>query len=264
VEEFYHPEKYKIKFCATYPHLVDRCEYGELCAFAHAEEELNIEFLDKYEWNVDFYMFHFKTVWCPYNEGKHARDECVFAHNWQDFRRKPHIYSYKVDQCPRWHAQTFIGNFYEGCSQEYRCPFSHGWKEQEYHPENYKMNPCNKASHCPKTHCAYYHSEHDRRYPIDDHFKICPKNRGVSFPNHFYLRLFLDHMVQQNLDISQIYGCGPQSVPIISPTVVPKIPKKKGAQQAFNPFTNKKYERKRSTKSGSSVGTPTKSREKQR
>lgn len=29
VEEFYHPEKYKVKFCSTYPNDVDSCEYGQ-------------------------------------------------------------------------------------------------------------------------------------------------------------------------------------------------------------------------------------------
>ena len=89
VEEFYHPEKYKVKFCQAFPHKIDNCEYGDMCAFAHKEEELTVDLLNKMELNTDFYMFHFKTVWCPYAESNHARDACVFAHNWQDFRRKP-------------------------------------------------------------------------------------------------------------------------------------------------------------------------------
>lgn len=31
---------------------------------------------------MDFYMFHFKTVWCPYREDDHDRKVCVYAHNW--------------------------------------------------------------------------------------------------------------------------------------------------------------------------------------
>ena len=92
VEDFYHPEKYKSKFCQTYPGRVDSCDYGDLCAFAHHESELSVDVLDKMEYDADFYMFHFKTVWCPFSDKDHQRDACVYAHNWQDFRRKPHLF----------------------------------------------------------------------------------------------------------------------------------------------------------------------------
>lgn len=99
VEDFYHPEKYKTKFCQTFPNRVNNCDYGDLCAFAHTESELSVDILEMMEHDADFYMFHFKTVWCPFSEKEHQRDVCVYAHNWQDFRRKPHIYLYNKDQC---------------------------------------------------------------------------------------------------------------------------------------------------------------------
>ena len=83
VEDFYHPEKYKTKFCSTYPNKLDECDYGGICAFAHSEQELSVTQLDKMTKDEDFYMFHFKTVWCPLSEEKdHQRDICVYAHNW--------------------------------------------------------------------------------------------------------------------------------------------------------------------------------------
>lgn len=98
VEEFYHPEKYKVKFCSTYPDNIASCDYGEFCSFAHNKDEIMIDLLDEMKTDDDFYMFHFKTVWCPYTEKKHARDECVYAHNWQDFRRKPQQFPYSSEQ----------------------------------------------------------------------------------------------------------------------------------------------------------------------
>lgn len=74
MEEFYHPEKYKVKFCQTYPDRVDLCDYGDMCAFAHSEDEVTVDLLDKFEKNADFYMFHFKTIWCPYSDTSHPRD----------------------------------------------------------------------------------------------------------------------------------------------------------------------------------------------
>jgi len=54
----------------------------EFCSFAHSESELSIELIEKFDVDMDFYMFHFKTVWCPYREDDHDRKICVYAHNW--------------------------------------------------------------------------------------------------------------------------------------------------------------------------------------
>jgi len=82
VEDFYHPEKYKTKFCQTYPNRVESCDYGDMCAFAHHESELSVDILEKMNRDADFYMFHFKTVWCPFSDKDHQREICVYAHNW--------------------------------------------------------------------------------------------------------------------------------------------------------------------------------------
>ena len=84
VEEFYHPDKYKAKFCSSYldPIKNAECDYQEFCSFAHNQAELSVELIENYEVDMDFYMFHFKTVWCPYREDDHDRKVCVYAHNW--------------------------------------------------------------------------------------------------------------------------------------------------------------------------------------
>lgn len=68
VEVFYHPDKYKAKFCSSFTNKTGICEYGDFCAFAHSEEEISVNLIHKMERDDDFYIFHFKTVWCPYNE----------------------------------------------------------------------------------------------------------------------------------------------------------------------------------------------------
>lgn len=90
VEEFYHPDKYKAKFCASFnpsnPNPIrPTCEYGEYCSFAHSESELTVDLLHNFTKDADFYMFHFKTVWCPFNDSngvKHDKEKCVYAHHW--------------------------------------------------------------------------------------------------------------------------------------------------------------------------------------
>ena len=60
VEEFYHPEKYKAKFCESYLKPGTKCKFGDYCAFAHSEHEISIDLIERYEKDADFYMFHFE------------------------------------------------------------------------------------------------------------------------------------------------------------------------------------------------------------
>ena len=93
VERLYHIEKYKTRYCTKYPKNIDKCEYREFCSFAHTFRDIKtrvIHFLTK---DDDFYMFYFKTEWCPFNN-EHNEASCEYAHNWQDFRRKPHLFDY--------------------------------------------------------------------------------------------------------------------------------------------------------------------------
>lgn len=55
-----------------------------------------IELIHNLEYDNDFYIFYYKTVWCPFNYINHDRANCVYAHNWQDYRRKPNIIPYKL------------------------------------------------------------------------------------------------------------------------------------------------------------------------
>ena len=118
-------------------------------------------------------MFYFKTEWCPFNT-EHNKAQCVYAHNWQDFRRKPHLFSYNpFEICEQWQAGNFIGKYEEGCPLQSYCGRYHGWKEQIFHPMIYKTIFCDEAEQkypdqklqqCQKNlQCGYYHSEKDRR-----------------------------------------------------------------------------------------------------
>jgi len=47
---------------------MENCEYGEICAFSHSEDEITIDLLHKIEpKDSDFYIFYFKTAWCPWS-----------------------------------------------------------------------------------------------------------------------------------------------------------------------------------------------------
>lgn len=99
VEEHYHYLKYKKQFCSHYPVSVGECPYGDFCSYAHNEEEILTPLIHNYAENDDFYMFLYKTEFCPFNLTEHDKSKCVYAHNWQDYRRKPDHYSYEPIVC---------------------------------------------------------------------------------------------------------------------------------------------------------------------
>jgi len=66
VEQLYHPDRYKKKFCTLYPHNTHKCDYGNYCSFAHSDKEIEIELLHNYTCDEDFYIYKYKTVYCPY------------------------------------------------------------------------------------------------------------------------------------------------------------------------------------------------------
>ena len=165
VEQLYRADKYKTKFCSQYPYNTDNCEYGEFCSFAHHEEEILIELLHRLEKNDDFFMFKFKTVMCPFSSLPHDKAQCVYSHNWQDFRRKPNLFNYTPVSCSNWKFNNYIVNYSDGCPMSGTCDKCHGWKELDYHPLVYKTKPCANGVNCHRTfECPFYHCDAEKRF----------------------------------------------------------------------------------------------------
>lgn len=102
VERLYHVEKYKTKFCTKYPKYIQQCEYGDYCSFAHSMKDIKTRIIHYMQKDADFYMFYFKTEWCPFNR-EHNKAQCDYAHNWQDFRRKANLFDYNAfELCANW------------------------------------------------------------------------------------------------------------------------------------------------------------------
>lgn len=170
VEMFYHPEKFKSKFCSHYvqdkpiQEINDDCPYGGYCSFAHSHEEIRIKLIHEMPKDENFFMYSFKTVLCPFDKG-HDKSFCVYAHNLQDFRRQPLQYYYNTNNCPRWDNKKTILTYTEGCEKGYGCMNCHGWKELDFHPLFYKTrkckyfnNNCSKGALCP-----FYHVNESKR-----------------------------------------------------------------------------------------------------
>lgn len=165
VEQLYHPEKYKKKFCEHYPYSIQKCEYGDFCSFAHSEGELRTELFFNEKQNDEFNMYKLKTVFCP-RKNEHDRSSCPYAHNVQDYRRNPLMYKYEPEECPNWSKGESVTSYDQpGCTKMLDCDKCHGWKEYEYHPQVYKTRTCSNGAKCQKKDCAYHHSK-DKRSAI--------------------------------------------------------------------------------------------------
>lgn len=39
---------------------------------------------------------------------EHNKSVCDYAHNWQDFRRKPNLFNYSNEMCEKWEKQLLL------------------------------------------------------------------------------------------------------------------------------------------------------------
>jgi hypothetical protein len=164
VEQLYKPDKYKTKFCSNYPSNLEKCEYGAFCSFGHSERDIVITLIHNFLQDEDFFLFHYKTVWCPFNYINHDKGACVYAHNWQDFRRDPRKLNLEPVPCPSWNPTEHISNYDNACPQGFNCIKCHGWKEYDFHPLIYKTKPCPNNKKCNKGKvCSNYHNNDERR-----------------------------------------------------------------------------------------------------
>lgn len=168
VEERYMPMNYKKKFCYYFEiGKLENCEYGDYCSYAHSEDEIQIEMLHKIPEDENFFIYKFKTVMCPFFNLKHDKGNCVYAHNFQDYRRSPSQFYYGLDSCPFWKYDAYIHNYQDGCPYGEKCNKCHGWKESDFHPYYYKTKPCPNGIRCYKNFlCQFFHNEKDRRFFI--------------------------------------------------------------------------------------------------
>jgi len=138
-------------------------------------------------------MFYYKTVWCPFNLTTHNKTHCVYAHHFQDFRRRQDKFKYVAIQCENWNIKDVVSDYLAPCKNGYKCNKCHGWKELEYHPNIYKTTLCiseQRKTNCIKVSCPFYHNNDDKRNlnrEVDNlFFEYHPRNRIVN--NTFKVR----------------------------------------------------------------------------
>jgi hypothetical protein len=161
-----------------------------MCPYAHSREEIlgpvcsaEEEALDGV--TPDFFMWTYKTQWCPIGSF-HDWQECIYAHNYQDFRRDPRL-GYSTMVCPDWEKANRDPKYCSRCPRGFSCGFAHGAKEQLYHPAYFRSVLCNDHFHgkrCPRgRQCAFFHKKKEKRsFPNwPEHGEQLPKQIVDSF-----------------------------------------------------------------------------------
>eukprot|EP00347_Sterkiella_histriomuscorum_P013839 403363168 len=174
--------------------------------YVSAEQKLQPDDLQSLRQTLDpdmFYIYRYKTAYCPQKNVKHDWAQCIYAHKPQDFRRPPDQYSYWPDDC-----KSFLADQEEGCPLGFKCKHSHSTFERLYHPLKYKTNPCDQnfksqRKQCKRGEmCAFYHDKSEKRFPQN-----CPKT-------------------QPFLKISGSFSPTQQQVPVYKQPYIPAVTQK--------------------------------------
>lgn len=105
-----------------------------------------------------FYMFKYKTAWCPNKKDSHDSKSCIYAHHLRDFRRPPELFRYLAEDCD----SLIKGIGWDKCEKGLKCTKCHTTVERLYHPDKYKRIFCDRGR-CNKSEiCAFYHSQKER------------------------------------------------------------------------------------------------------
>lgn len=210
IEEKYHPSLYKKKYCRKLLE-TGNCDYRESCPFAHSDQELRLRPLHLLPIDADFMLFSFKSQFCPYSWQRHNAFTCVYAHNWQDFKR-PYFKDQVPQLCPAWKDTSHVEDYAQNCPDGFSCKFCHGWKELDFHPDNLKSERCTKPEHqqvsfgqiqtgkasksskkseqlLSKHTCCFKHTDEAKRSAPGDHFLLAKKQTHFqSFTTNEYLQ----------------------------------------------------------------------------
>lgn len=190
IEQKYHPDNYKKRYCRDFI-VKGVCLYGRLCSMAHSDLEMKIRPLHLLPFDRTFAYYYFKSEFCPFIKTKHERFTCVYAHNWQDYKR-PYRQDQRPVTCIHWDRDKTILRYEDECPDGYDCVFCHGWKELEYHPCNYKKQLCEKFS-CPRPIvCSFRHDSPEEAMTEYDssRFYIAPK--ALNYQSTSLIEYFIE------------------------------------------------------------------------
>ena len=138
--------------------------YEDFAADESSSPESTSPVKEKSKHTDNFFMYRYKTAYCPNIANKHDWTLCIYAHRFTDYRRPPDHFVYSPEECKKINQET------GECPDGDNCGYSHSTAERLYHPLKYKTNPCDCFKKMMATckrgqNCAFYHNTAERRQP---------------------------------------------------------------------------------------------------
>ncbi len=135
-----------------------------------------------------FFMYKYKTAYCPNIANKHDWTLCIYAHRFTDYRRPPDLFDYSPEECKKINLET------GECPDGDNCKFSHSTAERLYHPLKYKTSPCDCFKKMMATckrgqNCAFYHNIMERRQPESPTKSPARKKPAAAVPEKATLEI---------------------------------------------------------------------------
>lgn len=118
--------------------------------------------LEEYKEKLSVYsfaMFRYKTAWCPKITQKHDWAQWIYAHRLQDFRRPPDVYVYEPED---WWVIVHKDCSWESWKEGINWKYSHTTFERLYHPNKFKLVPCEKKVWARDDMWAFYHKPEEK------------------------------------------------------------------------------------------------------
>lgn len=119
----------------------------------------NLNMIFKTMEGFTFYMFKYKSSWCPNRKNSHDSKSCIYAHHMRDFRRPPEIFKYSSEDCDVIANNKNSEYSWELCPNGLLCPKAHTTVERLYHPDKYKRINCDRSRCNQSEICAFFHSQ---------------------------------------------------------------------------------------------------------
>ena len=139
-----------------------------------------------------FYMYKYKSSWCPQRDNSHDSKNCLYAHHMRDFRRPPGIFDYMPDDCEHTSKNVNITH----CPKGLLCNRAHTAIEKLYHPDSYKRKNCEKFKCAKKEICAFNHTAAEKNHAA----KMCKKFRKEAGRHRVKVKnmnqVYMDHYLR--------------------------------------------------------------------
>lgn len=149
-----------------------------------------------------FYMFMYKTTWCPTKKDCHDSKCCIYAHHLRDFRRPPEIFKYAPEDC----QVLTKGVSWDQCPKGLKCGKCHTTVERLYHPDKFKRISCDKLR-CNKSEiCAFFHSAKEKNAALKlcKNYRKAVHNQPVPNINQLHERLQQFYLQQAEMHSQHI------------------------------------------------------------